>query len=84
MATDKMISYPVNHRPRVHGQSHYDTLKRLVAGIVDLMGVAWLLRRNRLPNVERMDPVNDERTNLDSIRFDRTAPVHSTVRRAVA
>ncbi len=80
----KVISYPVHHRPRVHGQSHYDTVRRLMVGIVDLMGVAWLLRRNRLPNVERMDPVHDERTNLDSIRFDRTAPVHSPVRRAVA
>jgi dolichol-phosphate mannosyltransferase len=80
----KVISYPVNHRPRVHGQSHYDTLRRLVAGIVDLLGVAWLLRRNRLPVVERMDPVYDERTNLGSIRFDRAAPVLSPIRRAVA
>ena len=80
----KVISYPVNHRPRVHGKSHYDTLRRLMVGIVDLMGVAWLLRRNRLPVVERMDPVYDERTNLDSIRFDRAAPVHSPIRRAVA
>lgn len=80
----EVISYPVNHRPRVHGQSHYDTLRRLMVGIVDLMGVAWLLRRNRLPVVERMDPVYEERTNLDSIRFDRSTPVHSPIRRAVA
>ena len=80
----KVVSYPVNHRPRVHGQSHYDTLRRLTVGIVDLIGVAWLLRRNRLPVVERMDPVYDERTHLDSIRFDRPAPVHSPIRRAVA
>ncbi len=80
----KVISCPVNHRPRVHGQSHYDTLRRLMVGVVDLMGVAWLLRRNRLPVVERMDPVYDKRTNLDSIRFDRATPVLGPVRRAVA
>ncbi len=80
----KVVSYPVNHRPRIHGKSHYDTLRRLMVGIVDLMGVAWLLRRNRLPVVDRMDPIYDERPNLDSIRFGRTAPVHSPIRRAVA
>lgn len=80
----KVVSYPVNHRPRIHGKSHYDTLRRLMVGIVDLIGVAWLLRRNRLPVVERMDPVYDERTHLDSIRFDRSTPVLSPFRRAVA
>lgn len=80
----KVISYPVNHRVRTHGKSHYDTLRRLMVGIVDIMGVAWLLHRNKLAVVERMDAVYDERTNLDSIRFDRSAPVHSPVRRAVA
>jgi len=34
--------------------------------------------------VERLDVVYDEQTNLDSIWFDRSAPVHSPVRRAVA
>lgn len=80
----KVVSYPVNHRVRAHGKSHYDTLRRLMVGIVDIMGVAWLLRRNKLAVVERMDAIYDERTNLDSIRFDRSAPVHSPVRRAVA
>jgi dolichol-phosphate mannosyltransferase len=80
----KVISYPVNHRPRIHGKSHYDTVRRMIAGIVDLIGVAWLLRRNHIPVVERMDPIYDERTNLDSIRFDRATPVHSPIRRAVA
>ena len=80
----KVVSYPVNHRPRIHGKSHYDTLRRLIVGIVDLMGVAWLLRRNTLPVVERRDPSYDERPNLDSIRFDRATPVHISIRRAVA
>ena len=80
----KVLSYSVNHRPRVHGKSHYDTLRRMLVGITDLVGVAWLLRRNVIPVVERMDPIYDERTNLDCIRFDGAASVHSAVRRAVA
>ncbi len=40
-----VIYQPVNHRPRVAGRSKYGVLNRLFVGIVDLMGVAWLLRR---------------------------------------
>lgn len=40
---------PVNHRHRTQGISKYGTLDRLWVGIWDLMGVMWLLRRNRLP-----------------------------------
>lgn len=40
-----VISVPVNHRRRASGTSHYGTLDRLVAGIVDLVGVLWLARR---------------------------------------
>jgi len=40
---------PVNHRHRTEGTSKYGTLDRLWVGIWDLMGVMWLLRRNRLP-----------------------------------
>ncbi len=47
-----VISVPVNHRPRVNGTSHYGTLGRLAVGIVDLAGVSWLMRRNRLPKLD--------------------------------
>ena len=36
---------PVNHRGRVHGDSKYSNLGRLLVGIPDLLGVAWLMRR---------------------------------------
>lgn len=36
---------PVNHRPRRCGQSKYGIRNRLWAGILDLMGVMWLARR---------------------------------------
>ena len=37
---------PVNHRHRQHGQSKYSNFGRALAGIPDLLGVAWLLRRS--------------------------------------
>lgn len=45
----KIISVPVNHRMREHGKSNYGTLDRLMVGIVDLFGVAWLQKRAKLP-----------------------------------
>jgi dolichol-phosphate mannosyltransferase len=53
----RVISVPVNHRPRVKGQSHYGIHDRLWTGIVDMLGVAWLARRSRLPDaVEHIVP----------------------------
>ena len=50
-------SVVVNHRPRVHGISNYDTIRRLFFGIVDLMGVIWLRKRHvRSKAVSLRDP----------------------------
>lgn len=46
-AGSRVISVPVNHRPRTRGQSKYGMLDRLWVGIVDLFGVMWLKRRYR-------------------------------------
>jgi len=40
-----VVSVPVNHRPRVHGDSKYGVRNRLWVGIVDLLGVIWLRHR---------------------------------------
>jgi dolichol-phosphate mannosyltransferase len=48
----KIISVPVSHRNREHGKSNYGTLDRLMVGIVDLFGVAWLQRRAKVPVVK--------------------------------
>lgn len=40
----------VSHRPRVAGQSNYSNLQRAKVGAVDLLGVAWLLRRRKKAN----------------------------------
>lgn len=45
----KIVSVPVAHRNREHGKSNYGTIDRLMVGIVDLFGVAWLQRRAKLP-----------------------------------
>jgi len=47
-----VVSEPVNHRPRVRGASNYGTLDRLLVGIFDLIGMAWLQRRGRRPVIE--------------------------------
>ncbi len=51
-AGGRVISVPVNHRPRTRGASKYGNLGRAWVGLWDLMGVAWLQRRWRRPEVE--------------------------------
>src|SRR5262245_33868796 len=43
----RVVSVPVHHRPRLHAQAHYGTWDRAWVGAIDLVGVAWLMRRNR-------------------------------------
>ncbi|MCB1623039.1 MAG: glycosyltransferase family 2 protein [Pseudomonadales bacterium] len=43
----RVVSVPVNHRPRSKGTSKYGMFDRLWVGIVDLFGVLWLRRRYR-------------------------------------
>jgi dolichol-phosphate mannosyltransferase len=45
----KTVSVPVEHRNRQHGKSNYGTLDRMLVGIIDLFGVAWLQRRSKIP-----------------------------------
>jgi dolichol-phosphate mannosyltransferase len=41
----RLVQVPVRHRPRPHGRSHYNLWNRSLQVVVDLLGVAWLLRR---------------------------------------
>src|SRR5215831_2687732 len=50
-AGGRVVSVPVNHRPRERGRSNYGTLDRFFVGIVDLMGVMWLMRRAKKPEI---------------------------------
>ncbi len=51
-AGGRVVSVPVNHRPRTRGRSNYGTLDRLWVGLFDLVGVAWLQRRWNRPVIE--------------------------------
>lgn len=44
-----VISVPVRHRPRAYGRSHYGIFARGLIGLVDLVGVWWLMRRYTRP-----------------------------------
>jgi len=50
----RVVSEPVNHRPRIRGSSNYGTLDRLAVSIYDLLGVIWLKRRWKRPVAERL------------------------------
>jgi len=54
-AGGRVVSVPVNHRPRAAGTSNYGTWDRLRVGIVDLFGVYWLQNRWRRPVIETRD-----------------------------
>lgn len=49
----RVVSVPVNHRPRQQGISKYGLFDRLWVGISDLFGVMWLQRRACHPIVEQ-------------------------------
>jgi dolichol-phosphate mannosyltransferase len=40
-----IVEVPVNHRPRLRGQSKYTIGGRALRGLKDLVGVSWLLQR---------------------------------------
>lgn len=43
--------HPVNDRARLAGQSKYSNFARALVGIYDLVGVTWLRRRTRVPQI---------------------------------
>lgn len=47
----KMVTVAVTHRNREFGRSNYGTVDRLMVGVIDLFGVAWLQRRAKVPNI---------------------------------
>lgn len=53
-AGGRVQSVEVNHRPRLRGTSKYGTWHRLWVGLVDLLGVIWLQRRAKVPELEEM------------------------------
>lgn len=52
---ERVLSVPVNHRPRERGKSKYGIVDRAVEGLIDLFGVAWLGLRNKHTRAEEHD-----------------------------
>lgn len=77
-------SVAVNHRPRIHGNSHYGTLGRLTAGIVDLCGVAWLIHRSVVPVMESRTGSGNDIRQLDDLRVYGADDFHESLPRSVA
>ena len=50
----KTQSVPVNHRERAAGESKYNNWGRAMAGISDLRGVAWLIRRSKVTAIDEL------------------------------
>ena len=42
----RVIEMPVNHRPRLHGQSKYGIGNRLFVGLADVLAVRWMQSRH--------------------------------------
>jgi dolichol-phosphate mannosyltransferase len=49
-AGGSVVSVPVTQRPRTYGRSHYGLFARGLIGLIDLLGVWWLMRRHTRPS----------------------------------
>ncbi len=47
----KVEYHPVNDRPRIAGHSKYTNINRLFLGVYDMVGIVWLRRRTRVPDI---------------------------------
>lgn len=72
-AHGRIINVPVNHRPRVLGQSKYGVWNRLWVGIVDLFGVRWLQHRETFVEVEILPATTsgNTHTNATTVATDK-------------
>jgi dolichol-phosphate mannosyltransferase len=57
---------PVNDRPRQAGKSKYNNLGRALIGLYDLVGVSWLRRRSRVPQIVETEPEGHHLADLTS------------------
>lgn len=54
-----ILSIEVSHRPRTAGRSKYTLNNRLWVGIIDVLGMLWLIRRARNPVKEEVARYDD-------------------------
>ena len=53
----RVVSVDVSHRPRIRGVSKYGLWRRLAIGVVDLLGVVWLIVRHTRPEISEKKDV---------------------------
>ncbi len=65
---------PVNDRPRMAGVSKYTNFGRLMIAIYDLIGVIWLRRRTKIPQIAMDTGLAARHWPLDDGAQHHTAP----------
>ena len=64
----RIVQIPVNHRPRIHGRSHYNLWNRSLRVLVDLLGVVWLMNRPVVYEVQGGPSASDPSSPQDLMR----------------
>lgn len=62
----EVVTVPVSHAPRSFGRSKYNNLQRAWVGAIDLLGVAWLIRRRNLPVLRDLPMATATDTRLET------------------
>lgn len=60
-----VVGVDVHHRHRTRGISKYGISNRLWVGIVDILGVMWLLRRNCVPQADELVQANSHDKSIE-------------------
>jgi dolichol-phosphate mannosyltransferase len=55
----RVVTVDVTHAGRGAGQSKYNNTRRALVGIVDLLGVSWLMRRRKVPVAHEVDAARE-------------------------
>jgi dolichol-phosphate mannosyltransferase len=63
-----VVSIPVAHRARTYGRSHYGIFRRGLLGLVDLLGVWWLMRRHSRSSSQVVIPRESGESRSDETR----------------
>ncbi len=71
----RIVQVPVNHRHRAHGISHYNIWNRSLRVVVDLLGMAWLMRRPVTYKVKSVVPVDTSVADPVGIRVRQAQEV---------
>ncbi|KWT66694.1 Dolichol-phosphate mannosyltransferase [Hyphomicrobium sulfonivorans] len=68
----KVAYLPVNDRHRQAGVSKYNNLNRALVGIYDLVGVSWLRKRTKVPQIVDQHPAGAPSVKPDVRLHDKT------------